>query len=101
MMRNLLAVSVLIGLALIIIAGGIIAVILGQEWIPIVYFGSGLAIALSLFFGQLLIESYLDSEMLWIFPCCVIFGTIVLFFVICWYFYYMATASIDPATEDY
>lgn len=99
-MRNLLAVSVLIGLALIIIAGGVIAVILGQEWISIVYFGSGLAIALFLFFGQPLVEGYLDRDMLWLFPCCVIFGTIVLFFVMCWYFYYMATAPIDPVIED-
>lgn len=96
-----LRISILIGLGLIIAAGGIIAVILGQEWISIVYFGPGLILGLFMFFGQISVESYLNSDMLWIFPCCVIFGTIILFFAICWYFYYMAIVRRYPAIEDY
>ena len=99
-MRKSLAVSVLIVLALIIIAGGTIAVISGQEWISIVYFGFGLVIALSLFFGQLLIEGYLDSDMLWIFPCCVIFGTIVLVILYFLFVYNTFTSPADSATKN-
>ena len=94
-MSNLLKISILIGLALIIIGGGIIAVALGEEWITIVYFAPGLAVGLFLLIFQPLIEGYLDREMFWIFPCCVVFGGIVLFVVMCYYFYYINTLPAE------
>ena len=97
-MRKLLAVIILIVLASIIIARGAMAVALGQKWVLIAYFGSGLAVALFLFFGQILIEGYLDSNMLWIFPCSVIFGGIMLIML---YFLFMYDIFTSPRRSCY
>lgn len=99
-MKNLLSVSILVGVALIIIAGGIIATILGHQWIPIAYFGVGLVLGLFLLTGQPLIEGCLDSEMLWIFPCTVIFGGIMLVVLFLVYLHWAATSPIDPSPYE-
>ena len=77
-MKKNLPIIILVGVGLIIVAGGIIAVVLGQAWITIIYFGIGAAIALFVLIGQPLFEGCWDRDILWIFPCCVVYGAMAL-----------------------
>lgn len=95
-MKKNLPFITLIGLGLIIIAGGIVAVVFGHAWIPIIYFAVGLVIAL-IIVVPILSKDNLNRDMLWLFIHCVVYGTALL--VITFFMIIFCTDIPHPAIE--